>query len=272
MTGKSDIDRARGLPYLLRPRKTNNVKRLIERLFGREDWSHASQASQGWQAIEDESPERLDQVVLCGGGASAATRNGVRLASSTTRLARRTRWPAKSGSREMSSCRSMRMKALPASNCSVSSFATRNNLDDRPMRFHPRLLGGTGRASRSRTEACLVGDAAPASQLGLVQSMAHSRLRASGANHSGASVIAWRLWPMVASPMQEKPPNHSSVKRVSRTSRRAGMRPRPCPRRRVRVPSRRPRWHSPCIQRPNHEMCCEIRVPSPRRSSGEVPP
>ena len=39
--------------YLLRLRKTANVKRLIERLFNRQDWTQASQASQGWQAIED---------------------------------------------------------------------------------------------------------------------------------------------------------------------------------------------------------------------------
>ena len=39
--------------YLLRLRKTANVKRLIERLFNRSDWSAASEVSQGWQAIED---------------------------------------------------------------------------------------------------------------------------------------------------------------------------------------------------------------------------
>jgi len=39
--------------YLLRLRKTANVKRLIQRLFTREDWTRATQASQGWQAIED---------------------------------------------------------------------------------------------------------------------------------------------------------------------------------------------------------------------------
>ncbi len=48
-----DICEERGLPYLLRLRKTANVKRLIERLFKREDWGRASQATQGWQAIED---------------------------------------------------------------------------------------------------------------------------------------------------------------------------------------------------------------------------
>lgn len=41
-------------PYLLRLRKTANVKRLIQRLFKREDWTRAGEASQGWQAIEDE--------------------------------------------------------------------------------------------------------------------------------------------------------------------------------------------------------------------------
>ena len=44
----------RGLRYLLRLRKTAKVKRLIERLFRREDWTRATEASQGWQAIEDE--------------------------------------------------------------------------------------------------------------------------------------------------------------------------------------------------------------------------
>jgi hypothetical protein len=49
-----DVCEQRGLRYLLRLRKTANVKRLIERLFGREDWTRATEASQGWQAIEDE--------------------------------------------------------------------------------------------------------------------------------------------------------------------------------------------------------------------------
>jgi hypothetical protein len=44
----------RHLPYLLRLRQTANVKRLIERLFGREDWTQATALTQGWQAIEDE--------------------------------------------------------------------------------------------------------------------------------------------------------------------------------------------------------------------------
>jgi len=48
-----DICEQRELPYLLRLRKTANVKRLIERLFRREDWSHANQQTQGWQATED---------------------------------------------------------------------------------------------------------------------------------------------------------------------------------------------------------------------------
>jgi len=43
----------RNLPYLMRLRQTANVKRLIERLFGRAGWTRASEASQGWQAIED---------------------------------------------------------------------------------------------------------------------------------------------------------------------------------------------------------------------------
>jgi hypothetical protein len=44
---------SRGLSYLLRLRQTANVKRLIERLFRREDWTRATAVSQGWQAIED---------------------------------------------------------------------------------------------------------------------------------------------------------------------------------------------------------------------------
>ena len=49
-----DVCEQRDLRYLLRLRKTANVKRLIERLFRREDWTRATEASQGWQAIEDE--------------------------------------------------------------------------------------------------------------------------------------------------------------------------------------------------------------------------
>ena len=49
-----DVCEQRSLSYLLRLRKTANVKRLIERLFRREDWTRATEASQGWQAIEDE--------------------------------------------------------------------------------------------------------------------------------------------------------------------------------------------------------------------------
>jgi len=49
-----DVCEQRGLRYLVRLRKTANVKRLIERLFRREDWTNATEASQGWQAIEDE--------------------------------------------------------------------------------------------------------------------------------------------------------------------------------------------------------------------------
>jgi len=48
-----DVCEQRGRAYLLRLRKTANVKRLIERLFRREDWTRATDASQGWQAIED---------------------------------------------------------------------------------------------------------------------------------------------------------------------------------------------------------------------------
>ncbi len=49
-----DVCEQRDLRYLLRLRKTANVKRLIERLFGRQDWTAATEASGGWQAIEDE--------------------------------------------------------------------------------------------------------------------------------------------------------------------------------------------------------------------------
>ena len=49
-----DVCEQRDLPYLLRLRRSANVKRLIERLFRREDWTRADQARQGWQAIEDE--------------------------------------------------------------------------------------------------------------------------------------------------------------------------------------------------------------------------
>ena len=48
-----EICEEHGLPFLLRLRQTANVKRLIERLFRREDWNRASDATQGWQAIED---------------------------------------------------------------------------------------------------------------------------------------------------------------------------------------------------------------------------
>jgi len=48
-----DVCEQRGKSYLLRLRKTANVKRLIERLFTRQDWTRATEASQGWQAIED---------------------------------------------------------------------------------------------------------------------------------------------------------------------------------------------------------------------------
>jgi hypothetical protein len=41
-----DVCEQRKLRYLLRLRRTANVKRLIERLFKREDWTHATQASQ----------------------------------------------------------------------------------------------------------------------------------------------------------------------------------------------------------------------------------
>ncbi len=43
----------RGKSYPLRLRRTANVKRLIERLFTRQDRTRATQASQGWQATQD---------------------------------------------------------------------------------------------------------------------------------------------------------------------------------------------------------------------------
>ena len=46
-----DVCEQRDKPKLLRLRKTANVRRLIERLFTRDDWTRA--ASQGWQATRD---------------------------------------------------------------------------------------------------------------------------------------------------------------------------------------------------------------------------
>ena len=57
-------------------------------------------------------------------------RDGVPSTTWTTMLAWRTRCPAKSGTRVKSSCRSMRMKAVLASACSVSSADSRNSFDD----------------------------------------------------------------------------------------------------------------------------------------------
>ena len=51
--GNEDIIKVceqRDRPYLLRLRKTTNVKRLIERLFRRHGWTDANEAGQGWQA------------------------------------------------------------------------------------------------------------------------------------------------------------------------------------------------------------------------------
>ena len=59
-----------------------------------------------------------------------AIRNGVPSTTWTTTLAWRTRCPAKSGTRAKSSCRSMRLKAVLASACSVSSADSRNSFDD----------------------------------------------------------------------------------------------------------------------------------------------
>jgi len=49
-----DVCEQRDLRYLLCLRRSANVKRLLERLFRREDWTRATEASQGWQAIEDQ--------------------------------------------------------------------------------------------------------------------------------------------------------------------------------------------------------------------------
>jgi hypothetical protein len=49
-----DVCEPPGLPYLLRWRKTVNVKRRIERPFIREEWTRVTESSQGLQAIEDE--------------------------------------------------------------------------------------------------------------------------------------------------------------------------------------------------------------------------
>ena len=57
-------------------------------------------------------------------------RDGVPSTTWTTTLAWRTRCPAKSGTRVKSSCRSMRMNAVLASACSVSSADSRNSFDD----------------------------------------------------------------------------------------------------------------------------------------------
>jgi hypothetical protein len=50
-----DVCERRGLRQQLRRRKTATVKRLIERLFRREKRTRATDASQGRQAVEDES-------------------------------------------------------------------------------------------------------------------------------------------------------------------------------------------------------------------------
>ncbi len=48
-----DICEKHNRRYLLRLRKTANVKRLIQRLFNRQDWTAATPVTQGWQATED---------------------------------------------------------------------------------------------------------------------------------------------------------------------------------------------------------------------------
>jgi Transposase DDE domain group 1 len=47
-----EVCEQRGRRYLLRLRKTANVKRLVQRLMTRQDWTAACDLSQGWQAIE----------------------------------------------------------------------------------------------------------------------------------------------------------------------------------------------------------------------------
>ena len=54
LQGLVSEDKQRSVNYLLRLRKTANVKRLIERLFKRQAWSEAPMCGQGWQASEDE--------------------------------------------------------------------------------------------------------------------------------------------------------------------------------------------------------------------------
>jgi hypothetical protein len=49
-----EICEKRNQRYLLRLKKTANVKRLIQRLFNRQDWTQATALSQGWQAIEEQ--------------------------------------------------------------------------------------------------------------------------------------------------------------------------------------------------------------------------
>ena len=70
------------------------------------------------------------------------TRDGVPPTTSTTTLARRTRCPAKPGTRATSSRRSVRMKAVLAGACSVPSARSRNNFDDRPIGFAFRVSRG----------------------------------------------------------------------------------------------------------------------------------
>jgi hypothetical protein len=84
--------------YLLRLRKTANVKRLIERLFNRQDWTAANEASQGWQAIED-------KVRLAGWSKER------RVVVLRRRIKRDVADPAKRGRRTAGSCAGLRRGA-----------------------------------------------------------------------------------------------------------------------------------------------------------------
>jgi hypothetical protein len=114
---------------------------------GREDSNRASRRASCWVFSRSTSSKpsapmsRTEKV-------QRTIRDGLPSTTSTTMLACRTRCPAKSGTRATSSRRSIRMKALLASACSLSSAESRNNLDDRPIASAVRLSRGSagGRA------------------------------------------------------------------------------------------------------------------------------
>ncbi|MBE7419101.1 MAG: hypothetical protein HS128_15415 [Ideonella sp.] len=72
-----DVCEQRDLRYLLRLRKTANVKRLIERLFRREDWTRGQRSQPGLAGHRGRiAPERLEQSLgasWCCAGASSTT-------------------------------------------------------------------------------------------------------------------------------------------------------------------------------------------------------